>query len=230
MTLDLLARLALIATLYGGPGLVGLLILLIGASKAQRRSSVIAIASTAGVCVLLNATTLYFLADLAGAWSGGRNWTDTILLGSGGAIVLLGAAAVPIFLSRKLERPESAGPADTARGAAIAISVFLVVYLISALLRSDPVPGPSVFLRPHFWVVVVVSGMAAWGLWRHARWAWWLGVAGTAWELLRFLQHLAHNPSIAAFVMFSVSGLLSLILLIVLALLLWKNTRGTCLR
>ena len=224
-----LSKLALLVALYGGLGLFALLILLVGALGAQRRSSVIATASVAGVCVFLHAALLYLLSDMGRAWSGGGS-KDSILIASGGGIVLLGVLAIPLFVSRKLARTDRVGPSDTARAAAVAISVFLIVHITSSLLRSDPVLGPSPLFRPYFWLVIVVSGAAAWGLWWHARWAWWLGLVGTGWNLLRFVRHVVFDPSVAAFMVLSVFGFMALIQGIVVTLLLGKNTRNTCLR
>jgi hypothetical protein len=116
------SKLTMLVALYGGLGLLALLILFVGALGAQRRSSVIAIGSIAGVCVFLHAALLSFLADMGRAWNGGSS-TDNILIGSGGAIMLLAALVIPLFVSRKLARTDSNGPTDTARGAAMAILV-----------------------------------------------------------------------------------------------------------
>jgi hypothetical protein len=224
-----LQKLALLIGLYGGLGILALLILLAGMLVAQRRSSVIAFASIAGVCVFLHATLLYFISDMSRAWSGGSN-QDSILIASGGAIMLLGALAIPLFVSRKLARADSVGPADTSRAAAIVILIFLIVYIASSLLRSGPIMGPPVLLIPRFWLVIVVSGAAAWGLWRHTHWAWWLGFVGAAWELFRFVQNIVFNPSVAAFNVLSIFGFMALLQGIVVTLLLHKNSREACLR
>jgi translocator protein len=226
MTSDL-AKLALLVALYGGLGLLALIIVLIGALGVRRRASVIATASMAATCVLAQAALLYFLSDLGRAWSAGAG-KDNILVAGGGAVMLLGALAIPLFVSRKLAHGDSAGPADTARAAAGAIAVFLIAHTASSLLRL-PVLGAGALLRPHFWLVIAIGGAAAWGLWRHARWAWWLGLAGALWELLRFIRHVVFNPSVAGFVVLSVFGLMALIQGIVVALLLHTNSRATCL-
>lgn len=223
-----LTKSLLLVSLYGGPGLLALFIILIGTLQAQRKSSVIALSIVAGVCVLLNAVLLYFLSDLTGAWSGG-NSTDDILIVGGAGLMLLGAAAIPLFVSRKLMHADGVGPTDTVRGPAIAILVFLIVYVASTLLRPSPLPGLTALLAPRFWLVVVVSGVAAWGLWRHSSWAWWLGLAGVTWELFRFMQNVALNPDIAAFLVFSVPGFIAFMQAIILILLLRKNVRVTCL-
>lgn len=221
-----LSKPALLVALYGGPGLLALVIVLIGALGVRRRSSVIATASIAATCVLAQAALLYFLSDAGRAWSGGGG-KDSILVAGGGAVMLLGALAIPLFVSRKLAHGDSAGPADTARAAAGAIAVFLVAHTVSSLLRL-PVLGVGALLRPHFWLVIAIGGAAAWGLWRHARWAWWLGLVGAVWELLRFLRHVVFNPSVAAFVVLSVLGLMALVQCLVVALLLHRNSRIAC--
>lgn len=224
-----LSNLGLLVSLYGGLGILALLILLAGAFLVKRRSSVIAIASVSGFCLLLHAVLLYFVSDMGRAWSGGGG-NDSILVMSGGVILLLGALAIPFFVSHKLTAAGSVGPADTARAAAALTLVFLVVFIASSLIRSDPFFGPSVLLRPRFWLVAAIGAAAAWGLWRHARWAWWVGLAGAAWELFHFARHLAFGPASAANVLLSFSGLMGLLQCLVVALLLHGHSRNSCLR
>jgi hypothetical protein len=224
-----LSKLGLLVGLYGGLGILALLILLGGAFAAQRKSSVIAIASIAGICVFLHAVLLYFVSDMGRGWSGGGGEGSVLVMG-GGAIALLGALAIPYFLSRKLAGAGSVGPADTTHAAAVLTLAFLVIYIASSLLRSDPVLEPSALLRPRFWLVSAIGAAVAWGLRRHARWAWWLGLAGAAWELFRFARHLVFIPDSAANVLLSVSGLMALLQCLVVALLLHKNSRHACLQ
>jgi len=224
-----LSKLALLIALYGGPGLVALLIVLGGAIAAQRKSSVIAIASIAGICVLLQAVLLFFLSDMGRAWSGGGG-KDSILVTGGGVIALLAALAIPLFVRRKLATTESADPADTVRAAALATVVFLLFYVTSSLMQAGSFIEPSALPRPRFWLVTLVAVAAAWGLWRHARWAWWLGVAGPAWELFHLAQRLVLSPASAASMLLSRAGLMALLQVVVVALLLHKNSRLACLR
>lgn len=220
-----LSKLTQLAALFVGPSILALLILAIGAFGARRRSSVFAVAGLAALCVLAHATLLYFVSGMGRAWGGSGK--DGLLLGAGIAVLLLAVLAIALFVQHKLARAESTDPADTVRGAAIVIAVFLLVYIGSSLLRTDPLFAP--LLRPRFWLVVAIGGLASWGLWRHRRWAWWLGGAAAAWELFRFVNNPEHDMSIAMHLGLSVNGFMALLQVTVLALLLRKNARTSML-
>lgn len=222
-----LSKLGLLVAFYGGPGILGLLVLLVGLFAAQRRASVIAFAVASAVLLVLHAAWVYFLSDMGKAWGGDA---DRILSAGGGLIMLCGATAVPVFISHKFPKGREAGPPNNARTAAAFIALCLMVFVGSSVHHAIDYPMAATLGDPRKWVIVLGGAVAAWGLRHHYRWAWWLAMAGCAWELLRFVQRLILHPAGAGAAILYESGLMALLQIIVVTLLLRKGTRDACIR
>jgi len=49
------------------------------------------------------------------------------------------------------------------------------------------------FTQPLTWLVLALSLLAAWGIWKHFAWAWWLGLIGGVVQLGRLLYWALHR-------------------------------------
>ena len=81
---------------------------------------------------------------------------------------------------------------------------------LRALVRSVSYPG--------FWIVLLVTVLVAYGLFRRCAWAWWLGLAAALYQLFRIASAYLQGPSAGRVPATPV--LVSLVLLLVFVLLL----------
>lgn len=79
---------------------------------------------------------------------------------------------------------------------------------------------------PDLWVVLVVAGLVAWGLWQRYAWAWWLGLAAAGYQLFRIGSGYLHSPMFGQVPRASVLVSITLLLLIVVLLLQRKARLG----
>jgi hypothetical protein len=49
-------------------------------------------------------------------------------------------------------------------------------------------------MQPGLWLVLLVAGLVAWGLWKRFAWAWWLGVAAAGYQLFRIVASYVQSP------------------------------------
>ena len=73
--------------------------------------------------------------------------------------------------------------------------------------------------QPGLWVVLLVAGLVAWGLWKRYAWAWWLGLAAAGYQLFRIVASYVRSPVFGsvprASLLISVALLLAIVLLLV---------------
>jgi translocator protein len=48
--------------------------------------------------------------------------------------------------------------------------------------------------QPGLWIVLVVAGLVAYGLWQRHAWAWWLGIAAAGYQLFRIVSSYVQSP------------------------------------
>lgn len=84
-------------------------------------------------------------------------------------------------------------------------------------------------MLPSTWLVTVISGEVAWGLWHRFRWAWWLGLVAALFQLTRMLSWLSHYFSLAKLPGFGVVLVLALVVTFLVVLVL-PGTRAICVR
>lgn len=74
------------------------------------------------------------------------------------------------------------------------------------------------FASTDLWIVLVVAGLVAWGLWQRYAWAWWLGLAAAGYQLFRIVASYVQSPVFGhvprASVLISTALLLAILLLL----------------
>lgn len=122
-------------------------------------------------------------------------------------------------------------PRDRAQLASfIALAYTLVVLggiFLHYLSTGDAYTLKFSIMLPSTWVATIVSGMVAWGLWRHFQWAWWLGLVAVLVQLARISSWLSQHFSAANLPSFSVFLVFGF-LLAFLGILVSPGTRASC--
>lgn len=80
--------------------------------------------------------------------------------------------------------------------------------------------------QPQLWIVLLIAGLVAWGLWKRYAWAWWLGIAAAGYQLFRILWSYIHSPVFGHLPRASLLVSITLLLLILVLLLTRKARLG----
>jgi hypothetical protein len=218
-------ELILLLMLYGGLGVAGLLVLLIGARAARQRGPILAVAGLAGALILTQALLLYVLSDMSSGWGGDSFGAIPALVG------ITGAAVLAWFLYAKLRRdkvpavsPASAGFA----GPAAVIALLYTLLVVGRGLLAASVTTIGLATYPRFWATAAVGPLVALGLSQQRRWGWWLGLTCGALETWLVASWLLQYPEMAIPALASFTGLRAVVLLGFWAALLLPSTYRSC--